>query len=54
MKLINVYEDKKVVGKGRRVLRGRRTFSGFEPPSVLWPEIDRYIAAMYGGGKTKS
>lgn len=52
LKLINVYEDKKVVGKGRRVLCGRRTFSGFESPSVLWPEIDRYIAAMYGGGAT--
>ena len=52
MKLINVYEEKKVVGKGRRVLCGRRTFSGFESPSVLWPEIDRYIAATYGGGDT--
>lgn len=53
MKLINVYEAKKVVGKGRRILCGRRTFSGFESPSVLWAEIDRYIAAMYGGGNTK-
>ena len=53
MKLINVYEDKEVIGKGRRELRGRRTFSGFEKPSVLWSEIDQYIAAIYGGGDTK-
>lgn len=53
MKLINVYENKKIIGKGRRVLCGRRTFSGFEAPSVLWPEIDRYIATLYGGGDKK-
>lgn len=27
--------------------------SGFEAPSVLWPEIDRYIATLYGGGDKK-
>lgn len=52
MKLITVYESKKEVGKGRRVLCGRRSFSGLEPPSVLWPEVDRYIATVYGQGNT--
>lgn len=53
MKLINIYESKKEVGRGRRVLCGRRSFSGLEPPSVLWSEVDQYIAAVYGQGDTK-
>lgn len=48
MKLINVYEDKVGVCKGRRKLTGKRVFTGFESPSTLWPAVNRYIAACYG------
>ena len=48
MKLINVYETKVPVCQGRRKLLGRRTFSGWETPSQLWPAVNRYIQQTYG------
>lgn len=52
MKLINVYETKVPVCQGRRKLCGRRTFSGWEAPSRLWPEVNQYIQQVYGTEQT--
>ena len=52
MKLINVYDSKVSVCRGRRKLCGRRTFSGWEAPSQLWPEVNQYIQQVYGAEQT--
>jgi hypothetical protein len=48
MKLINVYETKVPVCQGCRKLCGRRTFSGWDAPSRLWPAVNQYIQQIYG------